>query len=91
VRRLNGSGRHVDARDLNLNPAESTNMMNPFDWLRAKTRAAVLDGFCDAVEAIDGGRIERLQERLTLALAAPVESSEGASEPAKGGGKRGAK
>jgi hypothetical protein len=66
-------------------------MMNPWEWLRAKTRAAVLDGFADAVETIDGGRVERLQERLTLALAAPVESSEGASEPAKGGGKRSGK
>jgi hypothetical protein len=64
-------------------------MMNPFDWLRAKTRAAVLDGFADAVETIDGGRIERLQERLTLTLAAPAASNDGESTDAPAKGKKG--
>jgi hypothetical protein len=54
--------------------------MNPFTWLRHRTREAFLQGLADAVADVsqDGppvpvAAIEALQERLTLALAAPAQ------------------
>lgn len=66
--------------------------LNPFQWLRAQARAYFLDGIADACEDLaTGERLpERLQGRLTLALAAPAGEPEEVSK-ADGKVKRAAK
>ena len=75
-------------------------MTNPFLWLRAKVRDAILDGVADGLDALDAGpaaavppaAMERLQQRLALPAAANLAPSGMELETTtRSNGKRGGK
>ena len=59
-------------------------MLNPFVCVRNKIRDAVVQGFCDGVEAIEQGDTEqpavKLSETLTRRLALPAGEPNGHTE-----------
>jgi hypothetical protein len=70
--------------------------MNPFAWLRARVRDAVLAGLGDALEQLNNGApadladaAARLESRTRPALPAPAEN--GTAENTVAAGKRGRK